>query len=131
MSYFLTLDTNFYVSFFTRRDEKQFLEVSELLSKVDKNEIEIFLPNLVVSEIFYILIKLYEFEKLKTCQSIQALVNFPNVITDDKDTLLLAIENYSCKNLDFVDCYLLAINDLKKYKLKTFDKKMINQIEKL
>lgn len=131
MTSFVILDTNLYVSFFTRRNEQQFLEASDFVTDLAQNKVEVFLPAIVVGEVFYILIKLYEFEKLNACQSLQSLINLPNLITENKDTLLLAIENYSTKNLDFVDCYLLAINELKKYKLQTFDKKLKNQIGKL
>jgi predicted nucleic-acid-binding protein len=131
MSSFVTLDTNLYVSFFTRRDEKQFADARGYMSKLWQNEIEVFLPSIIVGEIFYIFTKLYDFEKQNACQSIQSLVNLPNLMTENKDVLLLAIENYSTKNLDFVDCYILSINELQKYKLKTFDKKLKNQIGKL
>ncbi len=128
MTNLIVLDTNFYISFFVRRDEAQFLEANELMEQLSDGKIEVFLPSLIVGEIVYILTKLYDFEKLIVCQSIQSLINLPNLNSENKEVLLLAIENYSFKNLDFVDCYLLALDDLKKYKLHTFDKKFKNEL---
>lgn len=124
----LVLDTNLYISFFVRRDEAQFLESTKLINQLDNEQISIFLPSLIVGEIFYILTKLYSFEKSKVCESLQSLTNLPNLITENKEVLMLAIENYSTKNLDFADCYLLAIQEIKNFNLITFDKKLKNQL---
>ena len=128
MSNPLLLDTNLYISFFVRRNEDQFLEASKLINQLDNQEISIFLPNLIVGEIIYILVKLYSFEKSEVCNSLQSLINLPNLITENKEVLMLAIEYYSIKNLDFADCYLLALQEIKYFNLITFDKKLKNQI---
>jgi predicted nucleic-acid-binding protein len=127
---YITLDTNVYISFYTKRDQGQFEKAKSIISDLSLGLINVFLPSIVVGEIFYILIKLYDFPKILSCESIQSLINFPNLVTENKEVLLLAIEKYSTKNIDFVDCYLLAIDELSEYKLQTFDKKLKNQIGK-
>jgi predicted nucleic-acid-binding protein len=127
---YISLDTNIFISFLTRRNEEQFEIANSFFQEINLGQIEVFLPSVIVGEIFYILLKIYEFPKESICQSLQSIINLPNIITDDKEIMLLTVEKYSILNLDFADCYLLSINELKKYKLETFDKKLKNQIGK-
>ena len=42
----------------------------------------------------------------------------------EKDVLVLGVETYAEKNLDFIDCILYAYKCIKSYEIFTFDKKL-------
>ena len=42
----------------------------------------------------------------------------------EKDVLMLGVETYAEKNLDFIDCILYAYKCIKGYEIFTFDKKL-------
>lgn len=51
-----------------------------------------------------------------------------NINFENKETIELAFETYSQRNLDIVDCMLFAYSRNEKYEVKTFDKKLNNLI---
>ena len=77
----------------------------------------------VVAEVVYVLRKVYSMER----QIVSAMVkNFAELVNcAESDVLLLAVDTYATKNLDFVDCVLYAYNKIDGFEIATFDKKLL------
>ena len=78
----------------------------------------------VVAEVVYVLEGVYSLPRNKVKDSINTFLSVPNVETESKSVLLLALETYADKNIDFVDCLLYAFKALQGYDVFTFDKKL-------
>ena len=78
----------------------------------------------VVAEVVYVLEGVYSLPRSKVKDSINTFLSVPNVETESKSVLLLALESYADKNIDFVDCLLYAFKALQGYDVFTFDKKL-------
>ena len=93
--------------------------VEELLVK---NEVT--LRYEVTAEIVYVLEKVYSLPRNKIRDGIKAFIEEPNVKTETVNVLLLALNTYADKKLDFVDCLLYGFNTKYSYGVFIFDKKL-------
>ena len=89
-----------------------------------RNE-DVYLLHEVISEMVYVLKKVYDTERKEISERICNLLKYTE--TTDKGVILLALETYAETKLDFVDCILYAYNKIKKIEIATFDKKLKNR----
>jgi len=80
------------------------------------------IPNEVLAEIVFVLLKVYKVERDDISHSLISFLNYDNIILNDKNNIIKSLEIFTAKNLDFVDCILCAKSE--QYKIKTFDKKL-------
>ena len=76
----------------------------------------------VLSEVAYVLAKVYKANRADIATFLSAIVN--DVDVEPAHVVEKAIEVYRDNNLDFVDCMLVAYNKVEGTKVFTFDKKM-------
>jgi predicted nucleic-acid-binding protein len=113
------LDTNAALRFLLRDVPDQFEESRTFIS-----ENEVLLRYEVLAEIAYVLNKIYGKSRLEVAEKITALVKLNNVLIQHPVVMATALKLYVEKNLDFVDCMLVAFNHVNGYAVFTFDKKM-------
>ena len=76
----------------------------------------------VLAEEIYVLKSVYKVDKQEICAAIFAILN--EIELEHKKTIRRAVEIFSEKNLDFVDCILIAYSEIENYKIFSFDKKL-------
>lgn len=113
-------DANIFLRFILN-DNKEMADYAENLLR---NE-DVYLLHEVISEMVYVLKKVYDTERKEISERICNLLKYTE--TTDKGVILLALETYAETKLDFVDCILYAYNKTKKIKIATFDKKLKNR----
>lgn len=113
-------DANIFLRFILN-DNKEMADYAENLLR---NE-DVYLLHEVISEMVYVLKKVYDTERKEISERICNLLKYTE--TTDKDVILLALETYAETKLDFVDCILYAYNKTKKIEIATFDKKLKNR----
>lgn len=64
----------------------------------------------------------YKVERGEICTAILAILN--EVEVEHKKIVRRAVEIFSEKNLDFVDCILIAYSEMENFKVFSFDKKL-------
>ncbi|MCL1940497.1 MAG: PIN domain-containing protein [Synergistaceae bacterium] len=84
----------------------------------------------VMAEVIYVLEKLYSMPRDEIANGIRIFLALPNVKTEFKDVLLLALETYSKMKFDFVDCLLYGFSAVCGYDIFTFDKSLNSLINK-
>jgi predicted nucleic acid-binding protein len=115
------LDTNILVRFITEDNPKQAGKVRELL---EKSRGEFFIPDLVISEIAYVLTYVYKIPKREIINKLRILIDFEKFDTNEK-MILRTLEIFEQNKISFNDSYILALNKLGKTGMVyTFDKKM-------
>ena len=76
----------------------------------------------VIAEVVYVLKGVYSVDGNKIRD---ALMEFLSEVTvAEKEVIQVGLDAYAENNLDFVDCNLYAYSCVKKYDIKTFDKKL-------
>ena len=95
------LDTNIILRYLTWDDPKKAKRCEDLFIR----EETLYTTTLVITELIWVLESIYKFPRSKIVSHILKILNTPNIMLDEKDTLLAAVGLYSLKKIDFVDAY--------------------------
>lgn len=113
----IILDTNAVLRFFLGDIPEQLSKVQHLL----ETEKSIYLPDVVLPEIEYVIFKKYGQNRDAAIQLFKSLVTLPNIKTTMQ--LKLAVRIYEDSKLDMADCIIAAY--AQKGKLASFDKDLL------
>ena len=98
------VDSNVLVRHLTGDPPDQAARATRFLAEVD----ELFLVDLVVAELVYLLESFYEVERARVAEFVRAVLAFDPVQVVDEELLLRAVEVYEIERLDFAEAYLAA-----------------------
>jgi|688.fasta_scaffold171899_2 predicted nucleic-acid-binding protein len=101
-------DTNLFIRYFTNDDLTKAKAVFDLLQRVKKKEVELWISEVVVVEMVQILSskKLYNLPREDVKKRIQAILLLENIKIEHKKVYLQALELYTQHNIDFGDCII-------------------------
>ena len=118
-----TLDTNLIVRFLTQDSVEQASRVRRLLGDSPKNSLEI--SDLVLAEIIYVLLSVYELSKEDVVEKISLLIELES-IKCNKNLIRKSLDLFKSNSISFVDAYLgAAVLSGKSDVLFTFDKRLL------
>lgn len=112
-------DINLIVRFLVKDEVNQARKVKQLL---DKGEI-LYINNLVLSELYWVLIHVYEYSKNDFVVALDALLEMRNIRFFDHRIVSAALADYLHSNIGFVDCLIHQINKTRGLNTLTFDQK--------
>ncbi len=98
------VDTNILVRHLTGDPPDQAARATRFLAEAD----ELFLVDLVVAELVYVLESFYEVERARVAEFVRAVLAFDPIQVVDEELLLRAVEVYEIERLDFAEAYLVA-----------------------
>lgn len=82
----------------------------------------------ILAEVVYVLKGIY---KISREEIVETLITLSEEIEyENNDVVIETLSNYKNKNLDFVDCYLLARKKIFQDEIITFDKKLNNELNR-
>ena len=113
----ILLDAN-YILRFLLKDNLEMYEISK--NCIVNNNCTV--SSEVLAEVVFVLLKVYKVTKKDIKESLINILEYDNIIINDKDTIIQSLKIFENKTLDFIDCILCAKS--KKYTVKTFDKKL-------
>ena len=116
------LDTNWILRYLLRDDEALFLRASAVLDKVKTGDEKVIIPESVLAECTYILIKIYKVDRPTLADKLRGLFDYKGVVNSDKKDLIDALLLFGHTNLSIVDCILCAKSKNRRLSLFTFDK---------
>jgi len=115
------IDTNYIIRFLTMTPPEHFEKAKELFYKVAKKELEVVVSEGIIMECYFVLSKFYKWEKNRIIEKLEKILNFHNVICNEKFILLETLNILKDKNIDFIDALLCAKSNLLGYEVKSFD----------
>lgn len=119
------LDANYALRFILNDNEEMAQQVrEEILSGF------VFVPDVVLAEIVYVLSKTYGVDRKTVADSVVKFTGIHNVQTQNQEVVQKCMEIYSDISLDFVDCLLAAYHVVEGYEICTFDKKLRKIIDR-
>ncbi|GIW64420.1 MAG: hypothetical protein KatS3mg092_0353 [Patescibacteria group bacterium] len=122
MSKNIVIDTNVFIRYLVKDNEKQFQFAKKIFKEVESKKTKAFVSILVINEIIWVLENYYEIKRedyLPKLITIFSLKNF-QIIEITRKKLIEIFEMMLKKNIDFTDIYLL--NSFSKEKIVSFDK---------
>lgn len=100
------LDTNVVVRFLTRNPADLAERADRLFAKAQAGEIALRLTPMVVAEIVWVLRKVYRREMVEIVAGMSALLQADGILTDQRDTLLEALDLTLDKRVAFPDAFV-------------------------
>lgn len=121
------LDTNILLRFLISDNKEQTLRIRKLFLKSPKKYLEI--PDLVISEIVYVLLSFYKIPKEEIVDKIISLIDSQIFIINEK-IIKTAMDMFKKENISFVDAYLYSrVINGENSLLYTFDRKLLGNKE--
>lgn len=101
-------DANLFIRFFTGDPDNQAQESRKFLNQVSRGKYELFICDLIIAEIIYVLESIYHLDRNAVVEKILAIVETDNTIIENRQVILRALDLYEEKNIDFIDAYLAS-----------------------
>lgn len=99
-------DTNIFLRYLTGEPPGQAQKVTAFFNKVESGECILFVCDLVISELVYVLEKIFELEKKEICKKIKILMLRKNIVLENTQIIFTALDFYRDLNVDFTDAYI-------------------------
>lgn len=120
------IDANAFLRLLLDDIPKQKKAFEKLLQKAKRKEVVLFVPQIVIFEIDFILEKYYQFSKEEIINKLKSIISTSYIQVQDKEYFKRAIELYAQENMSFADCFLLSEAKIENAELFTFDRKIKN-----
>jgi predicted nucleic-acid-binding protein len=105
------LDTNIIIRFITGDHEAMLLEITTLMQQAENGNVILKVSPLVVAECCWVLQSAhYDFTPSDISRVLSSFVLAEGIETDELDTVLYALDQYSTAQVDFIDAYLAALS---------------------
>jgi len=128
------LDTNVLVRFLTLDNAKKYKNLYEFFESLERGETRLELKLIVLFQTIFVLKSVYHVPQKQIARVIMDLLKYKGIVIKEKKIILRALELWREKNIEIVDCYLIACmekdprNILYSYD-RDFDKFNINRKE--
>ena len=124
----IVADANVILRYLLADNDNFFEKSKNLFDKALNGEVEIFIKEIVIAEVVYVLERVYKVQREKISETLENLISIKGIKAENRDYLLKAFKIYKSKKLDFVDCVLCSMAE--DYKIETFDKELNRCINK-
>lgn len=118
----LVLDTNTLLRYLLNDIPEQAQKIQEKIKQAKSGKIKLFVPQIVIFEIFFALVEGYDFNKDRVIEGIEKIIASEDLFIQDKEAFKLALEIFKEKKLSLVDCFLAAVAKEQGIRVFTFDK---------
>ncbi|MBU1327151.1 PIN domain-containing protein [Patescibacteria group bacterium] len=118
------LDTNVILRFFREDHPEHFRRVKNLFQQAEKGMIFCYIDPVVFAEVVWTLASFYKVNRSEITTKLETLLAQKWMVNEHKQTLLSALYQYQETNLDYIDCWLLAVSEEYAIPIETFDKKL-------
>lgn len=106
----IALDTNVLVRYITNDDEKQSLLATDLIENYVGQEKSIFINNIVLCELIWVLGKGYKYKKEQIVKTLKLLLSSIEFEFENHELAFLSILEYETHEADFSDILIGLIN---------------------
>ena len=106
------LDANFILRYLVETEQTvppRFKGVFPLFRDVETKKIEVWVADLVVFEVYYVLTGHYKVPRPVAVEKLSELLSFAGIHMADKELILACLEILSSRNVDLVDSYLAVL----------------------
>ena len=115
------IDANVILRYLLKDDEVLFKKASSLLEKVKGGEESVIIPECVLAECVYVLLKIYKVERRIVSEKLQGLFSYKGMVNPDKKVMIDSLTLFGQTQLSIVDCILCARVMDSRSELFTFD----------
>lgn len=100
-----TIDANIILRYLTNDIPDQAKQAEELLKRVEDGTEDVFLPDIILADVIWILEGYYKQPREKIREWLTAILSLQGLIFSDKDMALNALDIYLDKRIDWSDAF--------------------------
>lgn len=128
------LDTNVLIRFLTLEKGKKYKKLYAFFESLERGEMRVELKLIVLFQVIFVLKSFYKIPKKHIADELIALLKFKGITIREKKVVQRTLELWREKNVEIVDCYLIACLEKDTQNLlysydRDFDKFKINRKE--
>lgn len=97
------VDANVILRLLTNDPPEMAVKAQSLFTRVDDGEIRLFVPEIVVAEVVWVLQSFYHFSPPAITSLLQEFLSHEGLICEDKSGLFIALSLFASKNIDLID----------------------------
>jgi predicted nucleic-acid-binding protein len=116
------VDTNIIIRYLLADHAGQFRAAADFMSRVKSGDVNLFIPEGVIIECVYVLLKFYKVPKREIEDNLSGLLNYKGVVNPNRKILLQALRLFREKNVDIVDAVVYAISQEHGWTYFSFDR---------
>ena len=120
------IDANVLLRYLLKDNEALFKKACDLLERVKDGKEWIIIPESVLAECVYVLLKIYKVDRKLIAEKLKLLFIYKGVVNPDKEDLVDSIHLFGQTNLTIVDCIICAKSANIKMPILTFDDELKN-----
>ncbi len=128
------LDTNVLLRFLTSDKSKKYKRLYEFFESLERGDMRVELKLIVLFQVIFVLKSFYNVPKGDIINGIQNILKYKGISIKEKKIVQRTLELWSKKNIEIVDCYLIACLEKDSQNLlysydRDFDKFEVNRKE--
>ena len=120
------IDANVILRYLLQDDDTLFKKAFALLERVKSGEEAVVIPESVLAECVYVLLKVYKVDRLIISENLRGLFAYKGVVNPDKRDLVDSIILFGQTQLSIVDCIVCSKSINNGMSLFTFDDDLRN-----
>lgn len=123
------VDANVILRYLLADQPEHFRQASQFMGRVKTGEVNAFVPEGVLIECVYVLLKFYKVPRSEIAVNLETIINYKGIINADRSILIKGLRLFREKNVDIVDAIVYAISKERGWPAMTFDKDL-DRLEK-
>jgi predicted nucleic acid-binding protein len=124
MKNIIVLDTNVILRYLLKDHIEHFQQAQEVMLNVISGKIIVYVPDSVLAECIYVLLKFYKVPKTKVCEILIAFLSYQGISQINRDILIDSLKLFSAHNIDIVDAIVYATANYQQWQVFSFDQDM-------
>jgi predicted nucleic-acid-binding protein len=124
------VDANVILRYLLADQPDHFRKANQFMGQVKTGEIGVFIPEGVIIECVYVLLKFYKVPRPEIVESLVGILNYKGVINENRSILIKSLRLFLEKNGDIVDAVVHTISKENGWSCFTFDKDLMKFEEK-
>jgi predicted nucleic-acid-binding protein len=120
------IDANVVLRYLLQDDDALFKKASALLEKIKVGDEAVVIPESVLAECVYVLLKVYKIDRQIISEKLKGLFTYKGIVNPDKKDLIDSIILFGQTQLSIVDCIVCAKSINNGMSLFTFDDDLRN-----
>jgi len=100
------IDANIILRYLLKDNDELSPKAKDVMDRADKGEITLLVSVITIAEVVWVLESFYELTKPQIADTLSAFISSRGIECEERDNVLLALEYYKLRNVDFIDAYL-------------------------
>ena len=118
------LDTNVILRYLLNDHPQHFQRAQVFMADVISGEITVYIPDSVLAECVYVLLKVYKVPKPKVCEILTGILSYAGISHVNREILINSLQLFAEHKVDVVDAIVHATAQQQDWDVFSFDQDM-------